>query len=170
MSSRSFALLNSMIYCSRWSVDLFECLKTGAKFIFADFVITIISAVSSWRPVEIGSGGTREGERAAEVRAGWWYSHLWSWFTLYLVYFRFLNEDEVNSDSSDDTRTFDNYLLSSWSFFGFNVKMLTEAQSSCKWLWPYLLSNHQWRAAQLCFEKTSIIEIHPTKIFRGLCF
>ena len=133
-------------------------------------IITIISAVSSRRPIEIGSGGTREGERAAEVRAGWWYSHLWSLFTIFLVYFRFLNENEVNSDSSDDTRTFDNCLLSSWSFFGFNVKMLTEAQSSCKWLWPYLLSNHQWRAAQLCFKKTSIIEIHPTKIFRGLCF
>ena len=35
-----------------------------------DHVITIISAVSSRRPIEIGSGGTREGERAAEVRAG----------------------------------------------------------------------------------------------------
>ena len=60
-------------------------------------IITIISAVSSRRPIEIGSGGTREGERAAEVRAGWWYSHLWSLFTIFLAGFRFQCEDDDRS-------------------------------------------------------------------------
>ena len=39
-------------------------------------ILTIISAVRSGRPVEIGPGWAGEGERAAKVRAGGRHSHL----------------------------------------------------------------------------------------------
>ena len=39
-------------------------------------ILTVVSAVCSVRPVEIGSGWAREGERAAKVRAGGGHSHL----------------------------------------------------------------------------------------------
>ena len=44
-------------------------------------ILTIISAVCSGRPVEIGPGWAGEGERAAKVRAGGRHSHL-KWLSL----------------------------------------------------------------------------------------
>ena len=89
-------------------------------------ILTVISAVCSGRPVEIGSSRAGEGERAAKMRAGGRHSHL-----------SFAQKHNSNANRKDEMSFAD----------CFAQKHNSDANRKDEKMSCHLLSGHQGRAA-----------------------